>query len=181
MSDLQKSKYPSSDVARSRNSDITNHPTSRKVNESIEKAQGKSGIMSRLFPKDLDRAAQKGEISLVKTEYEYRKKELQALREMKLQALQEMCNAYLIQGKVDIRSQTAEFMLFKKRELERKLDSIFEDFMSSLSLKYEQIDNESNPSLRKIRTEKLDKDLIRFVEMYEHLVDAFDNIVHEGV
>jgi hypothetical protein len=178
MSNLRRSQISSISLNQSGNLDSSN-PVVRDTNEAIEKAKNANGILDRLWPNPNTRAVNEGEVSLVQREYEFKKEELEMLRKAKLEALQEMCNQYLAQGKAGIRAEMTEFMLREHQKLQTKLDKIFNEFMDDLETKYREIDNVSRPSLQKIRSKKVEQDCDRFMQLYDGLVDGFDNIIQE--
>jgi hypothetical protein len=172
----------------SKNDDFhnTNLPIMRRAEQVQMEAiklseQKRDGFLARFFPSATERAIVKAQLALVETEYEFRKKALETLRETQLQALTETCNQYLTRDKAARRADTAKFLLQKKEELTYELDAIFERFMKLLKDKYQNMEEESNPLFRQIRQDKLEKDINDFMELQNKLVDKFQRLVDEDV
>jgi len=172
----------------SKNDDFhnTNLPIMRRAEqvqiEAIQLSEQKrEGFLARFFPSETQRAIVKAQLALVETEYEFRKRALETLRETQLQALTETCNQYLTRDKAARRADTAKFLLHKKEELVYELDAIFERFMKLLKERYQNMEDESNPLFRQIRQDKLEKDINDFMELQNKLVDKFQRLVDEDV
>jgi Glu-tRNA(Gln) amidotransferase subunit E-like FAD-binding protein len=147
----------------------------------IDKVEKRNGILQRLFPDETRRAVVQGELSLVKAEFEFRKKVLCVIRETQLQALQENCNQFLARGKATVRAETAKFILAEFHKLQQDMDDIYEEFMSEIAKKWTEAENTESEYLRNIKEGKIDRDLERFAEIYEQLVTRFQNLLNEGV
>jgi seryl-tRNA(Sec) selenium transferase len=171
----------------SKNDDNTNNlPVVRTADEiSIQAVklseQKREGFLAHFFPDKTQRAIIQGELAQVETEYEFRKRALQTLRETQLQNLTETCNQYLTRDKAARRADTAKFLLQKKEELSNELDIIFERFMRVLQDKYQTMESETNSLFRQIRQDKLEKDVNDFVELQTKLVDKFQRLIDEEV
>src|SRR2546423_563622 len=57
------------------------------------------GFLESLFPGEVDQAIAKGQLNLVKTEFQFRVQALSVVRETQLQSLKEICNIYLAKGR----------------------------------------------------------------------------------
>ncbi|MCA2640090.1 MAG: hypothetical protein EWV49_01870 [Microcystis aeruginosa Ma_QC_Ch_20071001_S25] len=172
----------------SKNDDFhnTNLPIMRRAEqvqlEAIKLSEQKrDGFLTRFFPNAAQRTIIKAQLALVETEYEFRKRALETLRETQLQALTETCNQYLTRDKAARRADTAKFLLQKKEELTYELDAIFERFMKLLKDKYQIMDEENNPLFRQIRHDRLEKDINDFVELQNKLIDKFQRLVDEEI
>ena len=160
---------------------IVARQTDHVQNQALQLSEKREGFLVRLFPDAKQREIIKGELALVKTEYDFRKRALDTLRETQLQVLTETCNQLLIQFKTERRATTAQFLLHKKEELTRELDMIFERFMKLMEAKCKSIENEPNSLLRRVREDKLDKDLSDFMNLHDKLTDKFNHLVDEEV
>lgn len=172
----------------SKNDDFhnTNLPILRRADQLQAQAiqlseEKREGLLARLFPDEKQREIIKGELALVKTEYEFRKRALNTLRETQLQALTETCNQYLTRDKAARRKDTAIYLLHKKEELVDELNTIFERFMKLMKEKYQQMEIETIPILQQVRQDKLEKDINDFMELQEKLINKFQRLVDEEV
>lgn len=172
----------------SKNDDFhnTNLPVMRRAEqvqvEAIQLSEQKrEGFLAQFFPDATQRTIIKARLALVETEYEFRKRALETLRETQLQALTETCNQYLTRDKASRRADTAKFLLQKKEELTSELDAIFERFMNLLKDKYQNMEEETNPLFRQMRQDRLEKDINDFMELQNKLVDRFQRLVDEEV
>ncbi|MBE9146494.1 hypothetical protein [Planktothrix mougeotii] len=156
---------------------ITGHAQSA-IDHVMEKRQG---FVQRLFPDAGTRAAIQGELALIKDEFAFRRRALEKVRETQIQSLTEHCNQYLVQEKAEIRQATATFLLQKKLELEKNLDSISEEFFTRMEIKMREVEAIQNPILKQVRETQLEKSIADFVELQNHLVDQFQRIISEGV
>ncbi|MBD2200180.1 MULTISPECIES: hypothetical protein [Calothrix] len=138
-------------------------------------------FLAKLFPDPVQRAAKMGELEIVKTEFEFRKKALVMVRETHSQALRETCNQYLIRGKADSRAETAAFLMRKEQELQEELNNIFDRFIASVEKKTQRLATIINGTLQRALEQDLDKEIHNFVDMKDKLVKKFRQIVDEGV
>lgn len=138
-------------------------------------------FLQKLFPDPVQRAAKMGELKIIETEFEFRKKALAMVRETHVQALRETCNQYLDKAKAAGRAETASFLMRKAQELQEELDRIFDKFIASVEKKTQRLQEMTNPTLKKIMEQNLDKEIHDFIEMKDNLVNKFKNIVNEGV
>ena len=160
-------------------------PVGQIMNQAKETMEGainrREGLLSRLFPDAIARRKVQHELSLISTEMEFRKRALSMMRETQIQSLQEMCNQYLVQEKAQGRAETATFLMTKKQEMQGQVDRIFDQFLMSMDAKIAEIDKYKSPTVRAIREQQLERDLINFAEMQAHLMEKFQRIVAEGV
>lgn len=138
-------------------------------------------FLTKLFPDPVQRAVKMGELEIVKTEFEFRQKALAMVRETHVQALRETCNQYLVQAKVDVRAETAGFLMRKAQELQEELDKILDRFIASVERKSQRLETITNTTLQRTLEQDLDKEIHNFVDMKDKLVAKFRQIVDEGV
>lgn len=138
-------------------------------------------FLRKICPNSIHAAKLKGEIKLVETEFEFRKRVLQLVREHQLQALQEIHNQYLAQGKTAMRQGTTIFMLEKRIELERALDDKFAEFIESRIPQYERAETIPVAALKKMELERLDSGAVGFKDLADSLVKEFSRIVDEAI
>jgi hypothetical protein len=138
-------------------------------------------LMHRLFPDAVDRAQADGELTLVRTEYEFRTRTLKILRESQIQTLQEVFNNYLVQGKAGLRADTAVFLTQKKRELESEIQTLWNENVEQLTQEFDRAAGISNDRLRDLTLERLDDRMIGFAELVKKLIGDFDNIASEAI
>jgi hypothetical protein len=138
-------------------------------------------FLAKLFPDPVQRAAKMGELEIIKTEFEFRKKALAMVRETHVQALRETCNQYLVKAKAAGRAETASFLMRKAQELQEELDGILERFIASVEKKTQSLQLTTNLTLQKKMEQDLDKEIHEFIDMKDKLVKKFRRIVDEGV
>lgn len=148
------------------------------VDSNMEKREA---FLQKIFPNPAQRAAKIGELKIVETEFEFRKKALEMVRETQAQALRETCNQYLVKAKAGGRAETAEFLMRKAQELQAELDRILDKFVLSIEKKTQRLQALTNSTLQKKMEQDLDKEIHDFMEMKENLLNKFKNIVDEGV
>ena len=141
----------------------------------------RTGFLQRMFPNEQTRAIVANELTLVKSEFEFRKRALEKVREMQIQSLSESLNQYLIREKADIRANTASFLMNKKLELQDEMDRLFDELMVKMEERLKRIEGVQNPTLQEIRIQKIEQDIENFTELQNHLVDCFQQIIFEGV
>ncbi|KOR38122.1 hypothetical protein AM228_02900 [Planktothricoides sp. SR001] len=141
----------------------------------------REGFLQRFFPDAATREVIRGELALVKDEFEFRKRALEKVRETQIQSLTEHCNQYLVREKAAIRSETAAFLLDKKMELEKKINYLFEEFIARMEVQMAQAELIANPTLKRVRQNQLEKSVEDFGDLQNRLVDQFQRIVSEGV
>jgi endonuclease III-like uncharacterized protein len=141
----------------------------------------RDSFLQKLFPNQATREIIKGELALVKTEFEFRKIALEKVRETQIQSLTEVCNQYLVRQKAEIRGNTAQFLMSKAVELQQEMDRLLEQFMAQMEINFEKLESIKNPILRKTRELQLERDLEGFMEQQALLMERFQRIVSEGV
>jgi len=157
-------------------SEITNY--SQQV---LLQALEDQGVLERLFPDQRKRAAVKGELELIETEYEKAKRFLEIVRETQIQSLTETCNQYLKREKGEVRANVHEYLLQKTKELAEEMDKIMEDFLQKWDEKIQQLEQIKSPKIRELREQQLNRDLEYFAELQQELMTRFKQIVSEGV
>jgi endonuclease III-like uncharacterized protein len=141
----------------------------------------RDSFLQKLFPNEVTREIIKGELALVKTEFEFRKKALEKVRETQVQSLTEVCNQYLVRQKAEIRANTAQFLMSKALELQQEMDRLLDKFIAQMEVNFEKLDSIKNPILRKTRELQLERDLEGFANQQALLMERFQRIVSEGV
>lgn len=141
----------------------------------------REGFLQRFFPDAATRAVIRGELALIKDEFEFRKRALEKVRETQIQSLTEHCNQYLVREKAAIRSETAGFLMEKKLHLDNQLNSLFDEFITRMEVQMSQAENIQNPTLKRVRQTQLEKAIEDFADLQSRLVDQFQRIVSEGV
>ncbi|MBW4617708.1 MAG: hypothetical protein KME21_31865 [Desmonostoc vinosum HA7617-LM4] len=143
--------------------------------------QTRKNLLQKLFPDATQRAIKMGELKLIQTEFEFRKKALEMVRETHTQALRETCNQYLVQAKATGRAETAKLLMQKAQELQAEMDRVFDKFIEAVEKKTLKLESLSNVVLKRKMEEQLEKEIHEFVEMRDQLIRKFNKIVEEGV
>jgi hypothetical protein len=138
-------------------------------------------FLQKLFPNQATREIVRGELALVKTEFEFRRKALEKVRETQVQSLTEVCNQYLVRQKAEIRANTAQFLTSKAVELQKEMDKLLDEFMQQMEINFQKLDTIKHPLLRETREKQLIRDVEGFSEQQAMLVERFQRIVSEGV
>ena len=134
--------------------EITNHSR-----QAIIQAMEREGVLSRLFPDERKRAAAKGELELIETEYKKAQRFLEIIRETQIQSITETCNQYLKQDKGEARANVHEYLLQKTKELAEEMDQIMADHLGKLDDKLQELEKIQSPKIREIRELQLNRDL----------------------
>ncbi|WP_354635952.1 hypothetical protein [Planktothricoides raciborskii] len=184
MSNIEKRK-PMELVRQTQELEVVAAPIVHLTNQAqsaIDNVMAKrEGFLQRFFPDAATREVIRGELALVKDEFEFRKRALEKVRETQIQSLTEHCNQYLVREKAAIRSETAAFLLDKKMELEKKINYLFEEFIARMEVQMAQAELIANPTLKRVRQNQLEKSVEDFGDLQNRLVDQFQRIVSEGV
>jgi hypothetical protein len=151
------------------------------VTQSAANIQKRDTFMARFFPDAAQRAAAAGELALVTTEYQFRREALEIARRTQVESLKETCNQYLIGQKAEIRQQVASFLLDKTYELQERLDRTFTAFMESMDTKMTAAEAIQRESIRNLRMQQLERDMLEFAALQADLADRFRRIVSEGL
>lgn len=141
----------------------------------------RESFLERFFPNSVARAKIKGELSLVVTEFTFRERALRMVRETQMQAMQEAFNQFLVQGKAQIRSDTAAFMTEKRQDLQVQINSLFSKFIVTMEKEYEEAETIKNDLLRNSQIERLDEQVLGFKNLIDKLVKDFENIASEAI
>lgn len=149
------------------------------VEQAIETRR--NSFLQQLFPNKASRAIIEGELAVIKSEFEFRKRALHKVRETQIQSLTEVCNQYLVRQKAEIRANTAQFLMHKNMELQKEMDQILDDFITQMDKQMQKIESISNPKLRKIRETQLDRDIDGFMQQQQILIEKFRRIIFEEV
>ncbi len=134
-------------------------------------------LFQRFFPDERRMAVIKGELQLVKTEFEYRQKAFEIVRKTQIESLEEICNQYLQQGRVATRSDTALFLMKKSAELQEELERLSDNFMESMDRRIEKIQQLNSLNLRQKRMEQIDNDIDTFMDLQTHILKQFQQVV----
>jgi hypothetical protein len=145
------------------------------------RTQARKNFLQKLFPDPTQRAIKAGELQLIQTEFEFRKKALEMVRETHTQALRETCNQFLVQSKATSRAETAKLLMQKAQELQAEIDRVFDKFIESVEKKTLKLESINNTTLRRKMEEQLENEINEFVGMREQLIRKFNKIVEEGV
>jgi hypothetical protein len=156
--------------------EITNHSR-----QAIIQAMEREGVLGRLFPDERKRAAAKGELELIETEYKKAHRFLEIIRETQIQSMTETCNQYLKRDKGEARANVHEYLLQKTKELAEEMDQITAEYFSKLDDKLQELEKIQSPKIREIRELQLNRDLEYFAELQQELMTRFKKIVSEGV
>ncbi len=154
---------------------IDQHAVSTVVTESNH------GLMMRLFPTKRQRDAVRHELSLAKTEWEFREKAIKIARDAQLLAITEMHNDFLIKGKTGIRRERTEFVLDQKIRLENELMKAADDFNQRVMTAYQNAEKITVPRLKEKYLELIDDSIESFHSLAHQLKHQFQNILNEGV
>jgi hypothetical protein len=157
------------------------NPLVAKVTDAAATIEKRNTLMARLFPDASQREAAKGELALVKTEYQFRREALEIARRTQVDSLKEACNQYLIGQKAEIRQQVASFLLAKTHELQENLDRTFDQFIASMERKMAAAEAIDRAVIRNVRIAQLERDLEEFAVLQAELADRFRRIVSEGI
>lgn len=184
MSNIEKRK-PMELVKQQQELEVVASPIVRMTDQAqvaIDSVMAKrEGFLQRFFPDAATRAVIRGELALIKDEFEFRKRALEKVRETQIQSLTEHCNQYLVREKAAIRSSTAAFLLEKKLELENKINSLFEEFITRMEVSMAKAETIQNPTLKRVRQTQLENAIEDFADLQSRLVDQFQKIISEGV
>lgn len=166
--------------------DVTNSSrfiqTVRQNDELLDKViNARTSFLQQFIPDPRKRTVIMEELKAVKDEFEFRRRVLSMTRETQIQALQEVCNQYLVKGKSAIRADTGSFLLAKAAELEAEVNRIFDEFTSDIEKRWKKAEAIQIPQIKKTRLEQLEKDYTRFAKLQEELLNKFLHIVSEGV
>jgi hypothetical protein len=139
------------------------------------------GLLTRLFPDELDQVVRSHEAEQLQTGFEYRRRALRMAVESKLQAVEEMCNHVLVTGKSEIRRKRQEFFAEQKLELEGSMNACAERFQAQIEPRLGALSAIPNEHLREREEQRLLRAVDDFYDMLDQLGREFLDIIREGV
>jgi hypothetical protein len=156
-------------------------PLVAQMSQAAKTAPVRNGLFARLFPNAQERAIAEGKLEMVKTDYEFLKKALILSRETQIASLQETCEHYIIRQRVEVRQQIATHILSEQQKLQDNLDSITEDFVTSMVKKMKEAENIDLEFLRNIRRGQLEADAVEFANLQQSLLERFRRSLPDSI
>jgi len=139
------------------------------------------GLLTHLFPDELDQVVRAHEAEQLQTGFEYRRRALRMAVESKLQAVEEMCNHVLVTGKSEIRRKRQEFFAEQKLALEGSMNACAERFQAQIEPRLGTLGAIRNEHLREREEQRLLRAVDDFYDMLDQLGREFLDIIREGV
>lgn len=138
-------------------------------------------MLQKVFPNRQQRYIDLAKHKTVKARYEFQLRAIQIAHEAQLQAIQEMYNDFLVQGKAKIRKDRAEFFQAQMDNLLTTLTTKSQEFINRMHSAYQQLNNIQVEGLKK-RQEKLMNSIADgYYETVEKLITAFQRILDEEI
>jgi len=153
------------------------------ANHAVDQAmiQRRHSFLQKICPSGATKAIIQGEIGIIESELEFRKRALQKVREAQIQASTEVLNQYLVRLKGEIRANTTEFLMTKMLDLQKSMDHIFDEFTMHMGIQLDKIEKIPNPKLKQMQEDRLDQSIEAFVDQQMQLMSKFRRIVAEEV
>ena len=139
------------------------------------------GILSKLMPSEADRKIEKFKSDLIEKQAESRLERFRQHKEFQRQALRDALDALLINGKIGLRGETAEYFTTQYRELESTLTQIVTDFLNDCEKRLEEAEATKHELIRKTKEQMINNRIQEFTEAVNLLLSRFSDIVKEGV
>jgi hypothetical protein len=138
-------------------------------------------MLQKVFPNRQQRYIDLAKHKTVKARYEFQMRAIQVAQEAQLQAIQEMYNDFLVQGKAKIRKDRAEFFQGQMDTLLTSLTNKSQEFTNRMHTAYQQLSNIQVEGLKK-RQEKLINSIADgYYETVEKLIKSFQRILDEEI
>lgn len=139
-------------------------------------------IQKHFTKKELYQLTKQSQINEAQTELEFRHKLLQLSTDFKLQALTEKYDNWLKVIKIEYRHQFTVFVTDRQSQLQKTINERRTEFASDISQQYEQAQQYSNvPLLHKKYTESVEKNIEKYFDWLDSLLNNFMNIVEEKI
>lgn len=135
----------------------------------------------KLFPTRQQRQIEQAKYKTVKARYDYQIRAIQVAHEAQLQAIQEMYNDFLIQGKAKIRKDRSEFFQEQYENLMLTLTNKSQEFTSRINTSYQQLEAITVESLRKRQERLIGTIADSYFETVEKLIRNFQRILDEEI
>ena len=139
------------------------------------------GILSKLMPSEADRKVEKFKATLIEKQAESRLELFRQHKEFQRQALRDALDALLVNGKIGLRGETAEYFTTQYRELESTLTQIVTDFLNDCEKRFEEAESTKHELIRKTKEQMINNRIQEFTEAVNLLLTRFSDIVKEGV
>jgi len=162
------------------------HPVMREIVEDVsgyveDYKDRERTLLQKVFPDRQQRFIELAKHKTVKARYEFQLRAVQIAHEAQLQAIQEMYNDFLVQGKAKIRKDRAEFFQQQFEALMNTLAGRSQDFSQRIKLAYQQVESISVESLRKRQERLIDTIADSYYDTVEKLIDSFQRILDEEI
>lgn len=138
------------------------------------------GLMSRLFPDQIQREAARHRLTVAQSEYEFKETALRVLRDTQLQAMREMCKDQLIKWEMPRKRELTEFVMEQKIQLEHRLMALNDEINDRIMHAYEKAEKIPIPALQERAVEQVYATIDSYHEMAGRLQKQFQDIINEA-
>lgn len=159
--------------------DESQHHDVKVINQYGDSLVESQGFLSKLFPEEKKMAIALLELQSIKSEFEFKAKALEMVRQSQIQAIKEQCNAYLFEKKASARGYTTTNFAKKTQELMDELEGINNKFFDSVGRRMQQIEKAPHPMLKQKLERDLENDIMNFPKLIATLKERFNSIVSE--
>jgi len=162
------------------------HPVMREIVEEVsgyveDYKDRERTLLQKVFPDRQQRYIELAKHKTVKARYEFQMRAVQIAHEAQLQAIQEMYNDFLVQGKAKIRKDRAEFFQQQFENLMTTLAHKSQEFSERIKSAYQQVETINIDSLKKRQERLVDTIADGYYETVEKLIRSFQRILDEEI
>lgn len=141
----------------------------------------RNAFLEKLFPDALQREKARGQLSIVKQEFEYREQALAIVHRTSLEAITSICDQYLRQGKAGLHTETTNYIMEQRERFCANLDDVTERFFQKLMEKKRAARACEDEELKAHRLAMCDDELFSFSHFTQVLQKQFNDIVESSV
>jgi hypothetical protein len=135
----------------------------------------------KLFPTRQQRKIEEAKYKTVQARYDHQTRAIRVAHEAQLQAIQEMYNDFLVQGKAKIRKDRSEFFQEQYENLMMTLANKSQEFTCRMNAGYQQLEAITVESLRKRQERLIGTIADSYYETVEKLIRNFQRILDEEI
>lgn len=151
------------------------------ADECYDRNRKRNSFLSMFIQDEESRKEMLRQIDIAATEFEFRKQALILIRKSQMQALNEACNQYVLQGKANLRVEMGKFVVTKAEELRQHIDDKSAKYVKRLELMLEDVENIKNKRIKEKRIEQLEEAFEDFANLQKQLYDKFVHILKEEI
>jgi len=113
--------------------------------------------------------------------FEHRRKAISMALESRLHSIREACNHALVVGKTQLRQQRIEYYAQTLQQLEQRMQSLADKFLTDADRRFERLENYKNESIRNREKARIENSVDQFLTTLDRMMEEFNSIVSEHI